>query len=42
MSKQDKDPDVVARDAANVRIAVGLGIFAFCMYAGFILMHWLN
>ncbi len=42
MDEQQDKNDTRARDAANIRLAVGLGLFAFALYAGYILKHVLD
>ncbi len=36
------DNDMAARNAASVKWAIGLGLLAFGVYAGFILMYYFD
>ncbi len=42
MDENRENNDTRARDAANIRLAVGLGLLAFALYAGYILKHVLD
>ncbi|MDX1519701.1 MAG: hypothetical protein R3318_06215 [Gammaproteobacteria bacterium] len=42
MSDHQDKQDNPSRDAANIRLAIGLGLLAFGIYAGYILMHFLQ
>lgn len=42
MSEKDSNTRQSSRDSANIKLAVGLGLLAFGIYAGYILMHVLD
>lgn len=40
--KKDLDKDKAARDAANIKLAIGLGLFAVFVYFGFIYLQYMK